>query len=42
MKEAQEQVFQMIRDNDFDKMRELGAELDAVAQHHRVQQLPEG
>ena len=42
MQEAQAQVFQMIRDNDFDKMRELGAELDAVAQHHRVQQLPEG
>lgn len=41
MQEAQEQVFEMIRNNDFDKMREFGADLDAVAQHHKVQRLPE-
>ena len=41
MQEAQEQVFEMIQKNDFEKMREFGAELDAVAQHHKVQQLRE-
>lgn len=41
MEEAERQVEEMIQKNDFEKMKEFGAEIDAVAQHHRVQALPE-
>ena len=41
MQEAQRQILQMVRDNEVDKIREFGADLDAVARHHGVQNLAE-
>lgn len=39
MQEAQEQILEMVRKNEVDKIRKFGAELDAVAEHHHLQTL---
>ena len=40
MQEARDQLFEMVRDGEFDKIKDFGAEIDAVAQHHGIQHLP--
>ncbi len=39
MREAQAELFELIRENNLDKMRSFGARIDDVAQHHGVQSL---
>ena len=41
MQEAQQQILEMVRNNQVEKIREFGSEIDAVAQHHRLQTLAE-
>ena len=41
MQEAQQQILEMVRNNQVEKIREFGSEIDAVAQHHRLQNLAE-
>ena len=41
MQEAQQQILEMVRNNQVDKIREFGMEIDAVAEHHHLQTLAE-
>ncbi len=39
MQEAQQQILEMVRNNEVDKIRAFSAEIDAIAQHHHLQTL---
>ncbi len=39
MKEAQETLLRMVKNDEIDSIRHFGSELDAVAEHHQVQEL---
>ena len=41
MQEAQQQILEMVRNNQVDKIREFSSEIDAVAEHHHLQTLAE-
>ncbi len=41
MQEAQQQILEMVRNDQVDKIREFGSEIDAVAEHHHLQTLAE-
>ena len=41
MQEAQQKILEMVRNNEVEKIREFGDEIDAVARHHHIQTLAE-
>lgn len=41
MQEAQRQILEMVRNDEVERIREFGAEIDAVARHHHLQTLAE-